>query len=198
MHVIARGAGAAAALGLGTFAPLWLASAARDTKVEAPARWIGVGASAGLGAGAALLATPRSLPFAARAAIAGAAAIGTGIVGARLGATRPDREPLEPWGPGNGCGEGWWKRAIPDLGFDRACDEHDRYYLKGVERDGRPADRKRADSRMLELGVEQVEDRYGRLDPRRFAGLAAASTYYGTVRVVAGPWWDAPTPVTGP
>jgi hypothetical protein len=53
---------------------------------------------------------------------------------------------------------------------------------------------------MLELGVDQVEDRYGRFDPRRYAGLAAASTYYGTVRVVAAPWWDAPvaTPAENP
>jgi hypothetical protein len=115
-----------------------------------------------------------------------------GIAGSRLGATKPDRTPLEPWGPGNGCGEDWWNSAIPDVGFDPACDEHDRYYLRGTESDGTPATRERADSRMLEVGVAEVEDKFGPLDPHRYVGRAAASLYYGVVRTVGAPWWDAP------
>jgi hypothetical protein len=193
MHVVARGAAAAGALALATLTPLWLASAGRDTRGETAARYAGIGISAALGATAAALLVPSSASAPVRAALVGVSALGMGIAGSRLGATKPDRAPLEPWGPGNGCGEGWWTRAIPDLGFSQACDEHDRYYLRGTEADGHPATRERADSRMLEVGVAEVEARYGPLDPRRYAGITAASTYYGVVRAVGAPWWDAPS-----
>ena len=192
MHVIARGAGAAGALGVATMAPLWASSAARGTSAEEPARAVGIGISAALGAAGAALITPRGLPSLARAAVIGVGAVGAAIVGARLGATQPSKDGLEAWPAGNGCGEGAWNGLVPDFGFEQACDEHDRYYLKRARRDGTPATRMEADGTMLEDGVAQVEERFATASPRRYLGLAAASAYYGVIRTFGEPWWGAP------
>jgi len=192
MHVIARVAGATGALGAATMLPLWASSAARGTSAEMPARVGGVSISAALGAAGAALVVPRGLPTIARVGLIGVGAAGAAIAGARLGATQPSKHGLEPWPVGNGCGEGAWNGLVPDFGFEEACDEHDRYYLRRARRDGSPATRKEADGTMLEDGVAQVEERFAAGSPRRYLGLAAASTYYGVIRTFGEPWWGAP------